>query len=72
MALGALAASLLIGGGSAVAGPNERASEVGHCSSFYGKLQLRDDIARDIASGDEPPGFFYREAAKNKGDENCN
>jgi len=57
--------------GAANAAPNARASEVGHCSSFYGQQRERDDISREIASADFPPGAFYSEAAKNRGPENC-
>jgi hypothetical protein len=55
----------------ASAAPSDRASEVGHCSVVYGKLQLRDDVARYIANEVSPPGTFYSESAKNKGGAAC-
>ncbi len=70
---GLLAGSLLatLGGGVGAA-PNENASEVGHCSSMFAQMQLRDDVGKFIQEfTDHRPGAFYSQVAKNKGGAGC-
>ena len=70
VASGLLASALLAAlAGGVGAAPGDTASELGHCSSMFGKMQLRDDISKFFAHDVEgPPGAIYSEAAKNKGD----